>query len=294
MIPKWQVGWTPVIYIFTTAIGLVAFFYPFWLPAVTQGAHSGAARATDAPLFLTLLVMLAFAVLLLESQAALLSAKVVALLGVLVAINAVLRFAESAIPGPGGFSPIFVLIILGGYVFGARVGFLLGVMTLLVSALITGGMGPWLPYQMLTAGWVGMSAPLCRPLVAALGGGMRAEVAVLACFGGLWGLLFGALMNIWFWPLVAGSPDQYWSPGIGLAETLQRYTAFYLATSLLWDLFRLAGNVGLLLVFAAPMLRLLRRFQQRFLFAYTPAPIAPQPQPSPYPVGRAVPVERAL
>ncbi len=284
----------PVTYLLTTVVGLVAFFYPFWLPAVTQGVHSGGARAADAPLFLMLLMGLAFAVLLLEVQSALLSAKVVALLGVLVAINAVLRFAENALPGPGGFSPIFVLIILGGYVFGARIGFLLGVMTLLVSALITGGMGPWLPYQMFTAGWVGMSAPLCRPLVAWLGGGSRAEVGVLALFGGVWGLLFGALMNIWFWPLVAGNPAQYWTPGIGLGETLQRYAAFYLATSLLWDSFRLAGNVGLLVVFAAPVLRLLRRFRQRFTFAHTPAPVIPSPQPMPYPVGRVAAAERAL
>jgi energy-coupling factor transport system substrate-specific component len=32
-------------------------------------------------------------------------------LGVLVALNAVLRFIEVAIPGPGGFTPIFFLIL---------------------------------------------------------------------------------------------------------------------------------------------------------------------------------------
>ena len=158
------------VYGITTLVGLVAFLYPFWLPAVEQGTHGGGmAHAGDAPLVLTLLVVLAFAVLLLEVQRAALSAKMVALLGVLVAINSVLRFADAAIPGPGGFSPIFVLIILGGYVFGPRVGFLLGVLTLLVSALVTGGMGPWLPYQMFVAGWAGMSAVVVRP-VACVGG----------------------------------------------------------------------------------------------------------------------------
>lgn len=261
------------IYTLTTVIGLVAFLYPFWMPALAQGNPTGMAHAGDAPLLLTVLAGLAFAVLLLEVQSAALSAKTVALLGVLVAINSVLRFADAAVPGPGGFSPIFVLIILGGYVFGARVGFLLGVLTLLVSGLVTGAVGPWLPYQMFTAGWAGMSAPLCRPLVRMMGQrGRYGEVVVLALFGGLWGLLYGAVMNVWFWPYLIGTPDQYWAPGIGVWATIQRYSVFYLATSFVWDAMRLIGNVGLILAFGAPMLRVLMRFARRFSFDYTPAP----------------------
>lgn len=273
MKPRSQQVATLLIYLLTTGIGVVAFFYPFWLPAVAQGSGQGLAHAQDAPLMLTLLVGLAFAVLLLEVQTAAASAKTVALLGVLVAINSILRFAEVAIPGPGGFSPIFVLIILGGYVFGGRIGFLLGVMTLLVSALVTGGVGPWLPYQMFTAGWAGLSAPLCRPLVAALGlHGRKGEVWVLAGFGALWGIIFGIIINLWFWPFVAGSPDQYWSPGVGVWAAIQRYTLFYLATSLLWDGMRAFGNGLLILLFGAAILRVLRRFHQRFVFQHVPAP----------------------
>lgn len=261
------------IYSLTTVIGLLAFLYPFWMPALAQGSATGMAHTGDAPLLLTVLAGLAFAVLLLEVQSAALSAKTVALLGVLVAINSVLRFADAAVPGPGGFSPIFVLIILGGYVFGARVGFLIGVLTLLVSALVTGAAGPWLPYQMFTAGWAGMSAPLCRPLVRLIGQrGRYGEVVVLALFGGLWGLLYGAIMNIWFWPYLVGTPDQYWAAGVGVWATIQRYSVFYVATSLVWDAMRLAGNVGLILAFGAPMLRVLLRFARRFSFEHAPAP----------------------
>ena len=85
-------------------------------------------------------------------------------------MNSTLRFAEAAIPGPGGFSPIFLLIVLGGYVYGARFGFLLGALTILVSGMLTGGVGPWMPYQMFVAGWTGMAAPLCRPMVRVVGG----------------------------------------------------------------------------------------------------------------------------
>ena len=40
----------------------------------------------------------------------------------------------------------------------------MGALTLFTSAIITGGVGPWLPGQMFVAGWVGMSVRLlARP-----------------------------------------------------------------------------------------------------------------------------------
>ena len=259
------------VYGLSTALGAAAFLYPFWLPAVSQSPWTGQAHAADAPLTLTLLVGLCFAVLLVEVQGEATSAKFVALLGILVAINAVLRFAEVAIPGPGGFSPIFFLVALTGYVYGGRFGFLMGALTLFVSALMTGTAGPWLPYQMFTAGWLGLSAPLCRwPVRALQMEGRRGEVAVLAVFSGLWGMLYGVIMNVWFWPFAAGPAEQYWQPGIGVAETLKRYAAFYTATSLVWDLMRAGGNAALMVAFGLPVLRVLRRFHRRFAFRYCP------------------------
>lgn len=264
------------IYGLSTGVGVIAFLYPFWLPAIRQSAIMGQAHTEDAPLMLTFLVGVCFTALLLEVQGQSINAKLAALLGVLVSINAILRFVEVAVPGPGGVSPIFFLIILTGYVYGGRFGFLMGTLTLLVSAIITGGMGPWLPYQMFTAGWVGMSAPLCRPTVWLLRGeGSWLEAAVLAAFGAFWGLVYGAIMNIWFWPYAAGPVEQYWQPGLSLLDTLQRYAVFYLATSLVWDLFRSLATVALILAFGLPALKALRRFQQRFDFSYQPAPAPP-------------------
>lgn len=260
------------IYTLTTLIGVVAFLYPFWMPAVQQAAMMGQAHANDAPLMLTLLVGVCFVVLLLEVQSQAVSAKLVALLGILVSINAILRFVEVAVPAPGGFSPIFFLIILTGYVYGGRLGFLMGTLTFLVSALITGGVGPWLPYQMFTAGWVGMSAPLCRPTVWMLGGQNKwIEPLILAAFGGFWGLVYGMVMNIWFWPFVTGPVEQYWQPGLGLVDILERYALFYVTTSLFWDSMRSVGNVVMILAFGLPTLQALRRFKKRFTFSYQPA-----------------------
>lgn len=207
-------------------------------------------------------------VILFEAQQGASSALFIALAGVLVAVNSVLRFVEVAIPGPGGFSPIFFLIILSGYVFGAKFGFLIGALTLFVSAIITGGVGPWLPSQMFTAGWVGMSSaylsPLCRLL---RWEGRRYEILLLAVWGVLWGLGYGAIMNLWSWPFIAGGTDQYWHPGISWKETLQRYGVFYLATSLVWDLGRSAGNFLFIILFGKSSLLVLRRFRRRFEFS---------------------------
>lgn len=253
-------------YLLTGVIGALAFAYPLLLPL--WGAAPGS-LAPNAPLF-TLVVGLCFVALLLEVQGDAMSPKFTALLGVLVAQNAVLRFAETALPGPGGFSPIFFPILAAGYVYGARFGFLMGALTIFVSALITGGVGTWLPYQMLAAGWVGLSAPLCRILVRSRSGaGTRREVVVLTGFGGLWGFLFGALMSLSSWSYVAPPV----APGAAtVARTLRDFLAFYLANSLVWDVARVAGNVGLMAAFGAPTLRALRRFQRRFAFTYHPEP----------------------
>ena len=272
-------------------IGAVALLYPFLAVAFTPESAAGEPMSGSG--LMLVLLGLCFVGLLLEIQGEAVGAKLVALLGVLVAINSVLRFVEVGIPGPGGFSPVFVLIILTGYVFGGRFGFLMGALTMLVSGLITGGVGPWLPAQMIAAGWVGLSAPLARPVVRLAGRqpGSRREVLALAVVAGVWGLLFGAVMNLFFWPFMAGPADQYWQAGVGLAETAQRYAAYYVATSLLWDGMRVVGNVGLMLVFGGAALRALRRFRQRFDFDYRAQPELPraaEPVTHPQPVPGAV------
>lgn len=287
---------TRLVYLITNVLGLVAFLYPILQPAliqnltaqspITQSGVANATRSTGSAMLLSLLVLLCFLVLLLEVQNKAVNTKTVALLGVLVAMNVTLRFVETAIPGPGGFSPVFVLIILTGYVYGSGFGFLMGALTIFASALITGGVGPWLPYQMYTAGWVGMTTQICRVTIPFLdnvsrsirGGGSasrgenrRLEVLCLALFGALWGLLYGMIINLWFWPFATGDPSHYWQPGIGAGEIVKRYATFYIVTSLGWDLIRAVGNAVLISLLGIPVLRVLRRFHDRFEFRYYPA-----------------------
>ena len=243
-----------------SGLGVWAFLYPFFSPSVRQTTVEGMAHADDAPLIFILLLGLCLVVVVADLETRQMDARIVAMLGVLVGINATLRL----IPGPAGFSAMFFLPILCGYVFGADFGFLIGALSMLVSGIITSGVGPWLPFQMFATGWMGLvSGWLPR-----LSGQRRLEVLLLAAWGAFCGFLFGLVMNLWFWPYLL-APDQegvIWEPGSGLLQSLARYGLFYLTTSFWWDTGRALGNLLLLLVVGAPVLRLLRRFRQRFQF----------------------------
>ena len=219
----------------------------------------------------SLIIVLCVLIILLEAQSTILNTKLIAFLGILIALNAGLRFLETAIPGPAGFSPIFFLIILTGYFFGGRVGFLMGAMTMLISGLITGGVGPWLPGQMITAGWVGQSAGILKPLFKRLHvTGKSSEIILLACFSAIWGMLYGVIMNLWFWPFLGSAPGQTWFQGATLIENLGRYTTYYLATSVIWDVTRSIGNILIITFLARPVLNIFMRFNQRFSFKILP------------------------
>ena len=258
------------IYLLTTALGIFAYIYPllnFPAPAI-----SSATRRNDLPLMMAILLVLCIFVIIFEVQQVRLSARLIALLGVLIAINATMRFIELALPVLGGFSPVFFLIMICGYVFGGRVGFLMGALSLFVSALVTGGVGPWLPNQMFTAGWVGMSATLVRSLVKLFHMEKKAgEIWLLLLFGTFWGFLYGAITNLWFWPFLSAPGAQAFSAGSGLLTSLRNYGIYYLATSFMWDAGRAIGNALLVFFFGRATLQVLARFQRRFHFIYIPS-----------------------
>ena len=237
-----------------SAVGLVAFFWPF---LVEPGAALDSSHSGDAPfLFVALLPLLA-AVVLAELTSGGMDAKSVAMLGMLSAVGGALRALG---PGTAGLEPSFAVIILGGRVFGRGFGFVLGATTLLTGALITGGVGPWLPFQMMAAGWVGFLAG-CLP--AARG---RAELAVVGAYAAAAGLAFGMIMNIWFWPFASYGPEVSYVAGDSVGANLGRYAVFYVTTSLLWDLGRSLMSVLVVLLAGASLLRALRRAGRRAAF----------------------------
>ena len=259
-----RLSYANITLILASLLGAAAFLSPFFGRPPQQTGMSATAHGSDAMLMLTLLSLMALAAIVAGLQSNEINAKTLAVLGTLAAVGAIMRF----IPGPGGFSGVFFLPIMAGYAFGAQFGFLAGLVTLLASAFLTGGVGPWLPYQMFAAGWTGAIAglaPHIRP-------GTKWEIITLAGLGLLLGLFYGLIMNLWFWPFVF-QPEHaeiYWQPGQGPLAVIKAYALFYLITSFFWDFWRGIGNAALILIFGAPVLRLLYRYQQRFHFAILP------------------------
>lgn len=214
-------------------------------------------------LFSALVAISALVALAVALQTHHLSTRLLAILAALVAIDATLRLV--IVVGLLGFSPIFFLVIAGGFVMGPSFGFASGALTLLLSAVLTAGLGPWMPYQMLAAGWVGMGAGY----VGRISGRKSSPktIAALSLYGCAAGFAYGILLDLWEWPLLvaAGSSPFSWAAGIGLAALLPRFGAFYLATSLAYDSFRAVGNLLLIAVLGSAVIPALERFRRRFL-----------------------------
>lgn len=247
------------VYGTASLIGIIAFAYPFFV--ATPAAVDSALRLQQASLISGVLLSLCLIALLFDLQTTVLNSKTVAMLGLLVALASVLRFIETAFPLPGGFSPIFAPIILVGAMFGWRLGFLMGVLTILTSALIIGGVGPWLPYQMFGAGWIGAGAALFGERLTP-----SWRLRGLLGYGFVVGFLYGFVINLYSWPFLVGDPNLSWQSGIGFAAGLQRYLIYYATTSLVWDAIRAVGNVLLLALLGLPAMRVLGRFARRLSF----------------------------
>jgi energy-coupling factor transport system substrate-specific component len=243
-----------LVYLLVGIVGTAAFLYPFWFPAeaVPNVAHSG-----DAPLWAGIIGALALTALALELRRGTMTGMTVAVLGVLAATGGLLRLVSLPLGGNG----IFFVVILVGVAFGPRFGLLLGMCAMAVSAVITGGIGPWLPFQMLGTGAMGATAGVLGRVSVRLP--TRVEVGVVAAFGWSWGFLYGALLNLWFWPFQRDGGQLSWIPGSSVAETLHHYWSFYVATSYPWDAASALANVVLILLTGAAVLAALRRVAHR-------------------------------
>ena len=239
-----------------SAIGVAAFGWP-----LLAGPDFGVAHAKDAPwLFAALLPLLVAVVVATVSDSGM-DAKAVAMLGVLAAVGAALRPLGA---GTAGLEPMFFLMVLSGRVLGPGFGFVLGSVTMFASALLTGGVGPWMPFQMLAMAWFTMGAGLL-PGQDRLRG--RAEVLMLAAYGCVAAFAYGTVMNLYGWTIITGLGSGIsFVAGDPVHENLVRFLAYCLATSLGWDLGRAVLTVALTLAVGPTLLKALRRATRRAAF----------------------------
>jgi energy-coupling factor transport system substrate-specific component len=239
-----------VILALASVLSIAGFIWPFF--------YSGE-NLPQTQLFFWLAVACAFLVVVFEVSNSRIDAKSVALLGVLAALISALRPLGA---GAVGIEPMWFVLILSARVFGPSFGFLLGIISMFTSALLTGGIGPWLGYQIFAAAWIGLIAGLLPKKIRG-----KKEIAMLIIYGAIAAEIFGILMDLQFWPWALGSNTQLsYIAGGALSENISRFFTFHFATSMAWDIPRAVFTVLLISFTGKSVLSALRRTYTRAAF----------------------------
>jgi len=245
---KFAIVITPALLMLTSAIGIIAFSWPLILTS----------ESLISPYFAPVLTALILSVSLLAVFTAIssgnLHSKAIALLGLLAALIAAARLLGAH---AFGIEPMWAFIVIAGRALGPTIGFSAGSLGMVSSAVITGGIGPWLPFQMLAAGWVGLIAGLI-PIPK-----NKIEVPLLAILGALLSLIVGLLLNLWFWPTATvGNVAIEFLPGAQITDNLNRLMLYSITTSATFDIPRAIVTFTLIMLIGGGMLRTLRRIMR--------------------------------
>lgn len=190
----------------------------------------------------TLLLLVILALLMWSTGRQPINTMVISVTAALAALASLGRILFASLPS---VQPVTFLVLLSGYVFGSGTGFIIGMLTGLISNFFLGH-GPWTLWQMIAWG-------ICGLLGGFLGRGRRdlalmpfLIMSVLAAF------LFGIFLNTWHWlnlvyPLTWTTWGATW------------------ASSILFDTMHAAGNVIFAIIFARPFFNYLVRYRNRFL-----------------------------
>ena len=171
----------------------------------------------------------------------------IAVIAVLAAIAGLGRISLVAVPS---VQPVTFLVIIAGYVFGARTGFMVGATAALASNFFL-GQGPWTPWQMFAWGLAGVSAGYFGKLFPA------ARKGPMVVFHFAWGYLFGCIMNIWTWIAFI------------FPLSCQSFLVTY-AASFWFDTMHGAGNVLFYLFFGTAAINILQRIKRKLEISRLP------------------------
>ena len=232
-------------------LSVAMFCWPLFI-AAPNAQQSTLAQA----LFIALMPLL-LALTIAEFASGQLNSRQIAVLGVLIALNSAIRMLGA---GTSGIETAFFLIVISSYALGSGFGYLMGAGSLLVSGLITGGVGPWLPFQMMAAGILGYLTGMLPK-----SSHRNIRLAWLSFAAVVGSYLYGALMTMWNWPFLAGVGSSIsYVPGDGLATNLAHFLAFEVATGgILWDTGRAVTTLVLIWLTAPALLATLDRASRR-------------------------------
>lgn len=190
----------------------------------------------------TLVLLVILALLMLSTGRQPINTMVISVTAALTALAVLGRILFASLPS---VQPVTFLVLLSGYVFGSGTGFIVGMLTGLISNFFLGH-GPWTLWQMLAWG-------ICGLLSGVLGKGKR-QLALMPflIMSALAAYFFGMFMNTWHW--------------LNLVYPLTWTTwAATWASSFLFDTIHAAGNVIFAVIFAHPFFNYLVRYRNRFL-----------------------------
>jgi energy-coupling factor transport system substrate-specific component len=242
-------GASRVALLLTSAISALGFLWPFFV-----------ADKVGHPQWLFLIATpCALLLLLISVSNNELDAKSIALLAVLSALIAALRPMGT---GAVGIEPMWFILILAARVFGPSFGFLLGALSIFISALITGGFGPWLAYQAFAAGWIGLGVALIPKRVKGW-----SEILALALYGILAAEFFGIAMDLQFWPWALGVDSQLsYKAGAPFASNFAHFISYHFLSAMAWDIPRAIFTAALIIATGKPVLHTLRRAYTKAAF----------------------------
>lgn len=232
-------------------IALLGFIWPFFVTEKSQSHHAGWFFLAAS------FISVALTVILVANDD--LGSKNVAFLGILSALIAALRPLGI---GAIGIEPMWFALILSARVMGPTFGFLLGAISMLLSALLTGGIGPWLGYQVFAAALIGFGVGLIPQKI--LG---RFEIILLAIYGAVASEFFGIMMDLQFWPWSLGSGTELsYRAGAPLSENISNFISYHYISALAWDIPRAILTVVLISIAGKSALNALRRARHKAAF----------------------------
>lgn len=175
------------------------------------------------------------------------SIKEISIIATLAAIAGLGRVPFAAIPN---IQPTTFFVIVSGYVFGSKYGFVVGAIATLVSNTFLGH-GPWEPWQMIAWGLAGFSAGLMKKIM------RQPSRVAISIFAFAWGFLFDYIMNLWHWLLFV------------YPLNFKSFIAINTA-SFYFDLSHAIGNFVFAYILGKDFIHILNRFKKRMIYVEIP------------------------